>query len=815
MKLPKQFAQFWLVCLGVSIALPSYAQYADTPHRSLEEGEIPVSEPGFYGKEGATYVLVNDIHTARSGIFIGNNVTLDLNGYEIVYADGDYGHVPNYGFEQGLTSWDVSKAPQASLVDSKTQVFIGDSALFLRQGEEIVSEYVDLPVENRSYFAMCGVAKNTMKVSVYVENEAGESIFSVNPYGNTELQGCPVEDKSTQLGGGFVYAHFRDKPTGKYRVRIRAETDAIIDQVDIRPALDVGVGIVERTFTNAHTDHMYAGWYDPAFYDYTQEFGSGVPLEGVPVVQRGAQGEITIRNGIIRSAARGILSWGIQSTANRVDLNIDNVKVISSGINTNAVEVISANITNCYFDIESPFIINRHNTGNYAVDLRGTQSSEVSNSEFYGGQGCLSFRGNNTKIYNNLFVNRQTVTNHYSIGGGGRFSEIYNNVFKPELGSGIGFGGRDIKIYGNEIHIEAAPPTCEYGQEDYSVNGIRLADYNAPPGDPDGCFDNHVFDNKFYITGKDYPDYVNYIPVATAIFYSASAGDNFIYDNEVVVDALDPQSKAITTAFYVGGGTVGGVFENNEITTNVPAFWLASPYGNATQTRVIGNTITQSPDALADYAPIRLGSGGYLATNIDFISNTIEGGNGVLEFDKTRRNHTYSVNWKLKVETTDSDGSPVSGQNVKIYDRKDNLVVDSTTADDGVLEVVLKEYDFYNRLEHNVDPYLIKVGDKEKTISLDKDTGWIVNVDVVSSSQSEFQSNISYGPNPVDSMLYMEFSSDRPKSIQIVDSHQKLYVDTAVRGHTATLNLSSLPPGSYFIRVNEGGEVYTDKLIKQ
>ncbi|WP_236974579.1 T9SS type A sorting domain-containing protein [Membranihabitans maritimus] len=808
-----QLIRYCLAFLWLGGAIPLSAQYSDTQHRSLKEGEIPVSEPGYYGAPGATYVLVNDIKSNMSPIFLGNNVTLDLNGYEIVYADGDYEHVPNYGFEDGLSSWDLSDAPEAQLVDNKVQVFIGDSALSLVQGEEITSKFVQLPVADRSYFAMCGVASNTMKVSVFVENEKGEIVYSNNPYGNDIMQGCPVENKHPQLGGGFVYAHFQGKSTGKYRVRIRAETDAIVDQIDIRPALDVGVGIVERTFTNTHTDHMYAGWYDPAFYDYTEDFGDGNPIEGVPVVQRGEEGTIIIKNGTIRSGARGILSWGIQSTATKIDLNIDNVKIVSSGINTNAIEVIAANISNCYFDVETPFIINRHNSGNYAVDLRGTQSSEVSHSEFYGGQGCLSYRGNGSKIHDNLFVNRQTVTNHYSIGTGGRFSEIYRNVFKPELGSGIGVGGRDIKIYDNEIHIEAAPPTCEYGHEDYSVNGIRLADYNAPPGDPDGCYDNQIYDNKFFITGKDYPEYPDYIPVATAIFYSASGGDNFIYDNEVLVDALDPDSKARTSAFYVGGGTIGGIFENNTIETNVPAFWLGSPYGDAAQTKIIENTIVQTPNALDNYAPVRLGSGGNLATDIEFISNNIEGRDSILNFDATRRQHTYSVLWSLEISTKDTEGLPIFGQRIKIYDNEDNLVVDSTTGNSGVLKVVLKEYEYYNRLVHNKHPYRVVVGGQESNIRLKRDRQLIVLLDEISGSKEQYLTEFSYGPNPADSALNLNFSNTIERRIKLLDSNNKTCLQKVVRGNKVKLDISSFPSGSYFLQVVEGEKIITEKIL--
>ncbi len=57
----------------------------------------------------------------------------------------------------------------------------------LKAGDELVSEYVFLPIANRSYYAMCGMTgryyhqgggdKNKdMKVSVYVEDETGKQV---------------------------------------------------------------------------------------------------------------------------------------------------------------------------------------------------------------------------------------------------------------------------------------------------------------------------------------------------------------------------------------------------------------------------------------------------------------------------------------------------------------------------------------------------------------------------------------------------------------------------------------------------------------
>ena len=96
---------------------------------------------------------------------------------------------------------------------------------------------------------------------------------------------------------------------------------------------------------------------------------------------------------MIRNGTPGILSWGIQSTAGDVFIILDNLKIIASGINSTAVDVPQATITHCTFDVDNPFIINRHGAEFYAVDLRGDKPSEVSFSEFYGGTGMSFFQG--------------------------------------------------------------------------------------------------------------------------------------------------------------------------------------------------------------------------------------------------------------------------------------------------------------------------------------------------------------------------------------------------------------------------------------
>lgn len=393
-------------------------QFALPAHKKADKTVVAVTGPGSYATPGTTYMLANDITSPRSAIFLGKDVTLDLNGFTIKYADANYEHIANSGFEEGDTGWDLSKAPGAKVVNTRdVHVFIGEKIMSLKKGDEISSPFINLPVSNRSYFAMCGVTgfdyhamganmANQMKISIYVEDEQGREVKCITKYEDTTLVSTPLEKAAPELGGGFLYAHLNSIPAGKYRVRVKAETDCLVDEIDIRPAMDVGIGIIEETSAKGHYYHLYHCGNTTAFFDYTENIINGIPFSSMAVVK--GTGTITIKNGTIESGTTGILSWGIQSTSENVKIILDNVKIKTSGINAVAVEVPQAIITNCRFEVENPFIINRHCSFS-AVNIKGREPSEISFSEFYGGQGCLNTSGKKTNIHHNLFVNRQMV----------------------------------------------------------------------------------------------------------------------------------------------------------------------------------------------------------------------------------------------------------------------------------------------------------------------------------------------------------------------------------------------------------------------
>ena len=191
-----------LALLTASMALAAVSARAEykpvTPKRTLPAGAVAVAEPGNYDKAGTTYVLTRDISSPMTPIFLGKNVTLDLNGHTVTFADGKYERVPNSGFEDGLKHWDVSKAPGAKVMSTVVRPMVGEKFLLLPAGQEVVSQYVSLPVANRSYYAMCAVSRargwEGRRATITVEDENGTPVTCRFTGGSKPRTSCPLVD---------------------------------------------------------------------------------------------------------------------------------------------------------------------------------------------------------------------------------------------------------------------------------------------------------------------------------------------------------------------------------------------------------------------------------------------------------------------------------------------------------------------------------------------------------------------------------------------------------------------------------------------
>ncbi|NQT87990.1 hypothetical protein HQ560_14580, partial [bacterium] len=662
---------------------------------------------------GTTYVLVNDVSSEGTPIYLGKDVTLDLNGHTLTYAGGSYEHVPNGGFEKGLEGWDVSRAPGARVVSVDVRPMVGKQICELPEGQELISPYIMLPVAGRAYYAMCAVATREMAITINVDDEQGRPVDCKFRFGNNVRPSCPEVRRSPRLGGGVVFALVFGKPAGRYRVRVKAEKgNCLIDEVDIRPALDVGVGVVQKVRPWAYYRCILDGDATAFFNIYGKEKALGIPIVS-------GAGTVTVRNGVIRSGAVGIRSWAVQSTAEDVLVRLENVRVVASGINTNAADIAKGEIRDCRFEVDTPFIINRHDQTAVAVNLR--QGTEIAGSEFIGGQGCLN-PGGGARVHDNLFANNQTATNHYSISCGRKGNRIYNNRFEPVQGAGIYISGQDHEVHHNTFEIASAPPNCEYRYSDWSQNAIRMSDYDRGPGSPGGCFNNRVHHNRIRIVGRGFPRYDRYVPAVYGLHYSCGGGTNYIHDNEIVVDCRDPKSNVAIAGLFISGAVKSGAeWFNNRITSNVPAIWLGGRYGPTRFHRIYNNTIVKAADAPAGFQPIRIGWWKYTANDVELYSNRFEGCTFGVAVEG-RGTPTYLVGWTLTVKLTDADGRPVKGAGVTVHsDAEDREAARLQTDSDGVATVMLPEYRVVGEARRACATYKVRAGGSEETVTLDRD----------------------------------------------------------------------------------------------
>jgi hypothetical protein len=722
--------------LAVALALgapPPDARgaYAAVPPRVLQPGEIAVSEAGACVEPGKTYVLTRNIEAAGSGILLGKDVVLDLNGHTLTYNAAPYEPVPNGSFEEGLKGWDASKAPNARAEDRRWRnPMVGNHCLVLPQGEEVVSPYVTLPVANRPYYAMAAVSSHQMAVGIRVEDESGATVACKldTPFG--ERKCCPEPNRAPKLGGGVVFALMFNQPAGRYRIRVKANNrDCILDDIDIRPALDYGIGVVEDVLPWAYYKSVLDG-DDTAFFALSP-LVDPVSAKSVPIVH--GEGSVTIRNGTVRSGARGIRTWGLLSTAKAVRFRVENVKFVSGGINANAMRFAGGVVTNCRTEVDSPWIIDRHRQADYTVNLTGAAGgSLVCDSEFVGGQGQVSIRGADSEVARNLFVNRQTVVNHYSLGAGGG-TRVHHNRFLPEQGSAILVSSRDTEIFENEFRIAASPPVNEYANTIYSVSAVRLTDYNRKSGERI-CVGNRIHHNRIELVGRSFPEAnKSYAPSVYGIFMSVGGGQNEVDHNEFTIRNEGAPNHCErgngAYAFFIGGSDQGGVYHHNTIACDDTPVWIANSYGPAGNTTLHHNRFVCKPaEDGRSYVPVWLGWWKHRPENVAFYSNAFEGVPfGVKINDHAKHEAGYTFGWTLTVKAA-------AGTAVEVKRAGEAAPAAAGTTDrEGLWSALLAEYSeqgkgrggprgtTLNLVRTDLSHYTVQAGDKRVEIVMDRD----------------------------------------------------------------------------------------------
>lgn len=90
-----------------------------------------------------------------------------------------------------------------------------------------------------------------------------------------------------------------------------------------------------------------------------------------------------------------------------------------------------------------------------------------------------------------------------------------------------------------------------------------------------------------------------------------------------------------------------------------------------------------------------------------------------------------------------------------------------------------------------------------------------VNVNVVSMSSIANDLGIWVYPNPVQSMLYIDKMDNEQIHFQLMDNLGRILISNSSNEPITKINLADLPAGIYYISINNGKKLVTQKVVKQ
>ena len=119
--------------------------------------------------------------------------------------------------------------------------------------------------------------------------------------------------------------------------------------------------------------------------------------------------------------------------------------------------------------------------------------------------------------------------------------------------------------------------------------------------------------------------------------------------------------------------------------------------------------------------------------------------------------------------------------------------------------------------DSNFEQVTVPISGQVIAIFVDPDN-WVLNkVGSITVGIEETENPVffTFGPNPAtESIKLFMANTTEEVSINIVDIMGKLMLETTASGETITVNTSELPQGSYIIRIHDGEDSYTRRMVK-
>lgn len=657
---------------------------------------IHLTQCGDLTTANANYILDNDVRSDGTCFYLkAKNISLDLNGHTITYADMDFPGFLNPGFEEAQgqdaavpAGWDLSGAHGHAYRRRYTdQLFFDQHSLLI---ENLPGDAYPLETVLSSPVTIQRPGRYAITAEV-----RGGPYNVINSY--LEVHGLSttcsnsVSSMHLQYGGDMLWG-------------LICEFNVTSVPVTVRGKIVVGTKD-ETKKTSLSVDEMDIRPIDDAL--------SGAGAWGMAAVRPFSWNIVTreIKNGtMIEGRSKAIYSSAISRTS---PMSIHDLRIVTNGINSSPISETNAGnleIRDNHLEANGKVPLNRQYP--FAVlDLgRTAGGNRIINNVLLNGPHVGINHGDavgdvlnpvRSEISGNTIKLKVNSTNGFSLNLGSNI-DVHDNLIQPVQGHGIGIGrGSDnVRIYNNLIEPRTWP-CSEYSSYFYpnSAHGIRMKNYGA------GVIENvEIFNNT--IIGKTTPQLPNcYTEVSGLTNYIAddSGGGiskNFkIHDNVISVETDNYlQQHAIA---YTGQGQ--GEFYRNTLTSNhIIVEWSNSDGGGVLKPYKTfdSNTLIKAGNAVAKFYTFRYG---YMKVYDNFLTNTIlQGGADLKDISFGHNNDggaNYSVpsrlkvGWDLVVSVEDADG-PVAGASVQIADKDGVAVHDLSTNGEGKAVGVLTEYTF-------------------------------------------------------------------------------------------------------------------------
>ena len=580
------------------------------------------------------YVLDVDLDVRGTALVAAApNITLDLNGHQVIYGDDTPVTVPNGSFQDGLTAWDLNRARDARRVPAMPGMVGQWMVQFGRIStpETLVSGAVNIPTAGHEYAATItpkGSFSTTVRLSVIDAwtNQVLGSGTSPNPE-----------------RGFAAVATFT--PTTTHPVRLVVDviptgtTDLALDYASVTASRDYGI-VATQQWSGELPTHLLT-----ADFLHTYRTAANFTVRNGSVIQGQAHGRSS--SPLFFDSLPGFTVSGVTATINGADTD-----------NLDASGASDGTITDSVFQGTTDRLSDRmHITAAIALPdfsgqavITGNQITGVPQAGiFYSGMPAAQ----SLVIDGNTIAQAAIVTDGYGIIlAGARSFDIGNNVINPVKGRGIlvdGWGRiatEDGVIHDNEVHAYEEP-NLEYGASGLEATALRIRNN-------DSTFRNLVVrDNLFAaMTGP------GGVFGAIAVRWTGQndhgqedGADNLLVNNTLraIIETDDPRYHGIALAVSRVGAGTGTEFDDNLLESNDTALTFGD--NDTWQDRdeditLAGNTICRSDDgASRPFTSILAGAYRMTVTDIrmpeTYLANgapaRIDYGNGTVS--------NFSVEW--------------------------------------------------------------------------------------------------------------------------------------------------------------------------